>query len=157
MSGALKSCEKSCSDRDRETKTWQHQDSNAVRDSVATAFCIIHSKGEGVASLPADIAEEEFVEAGVDSFVMFAAPVLEWRNGSGFFGVCKADAACVLVADLRLWAEQNWISLILSTRRTLAFSKISPSMTVRQEVGEEKPHASGTFCSKVSTLFEAGQ
>ena len=70
-----------------------------------TALCAVHGKSKGVASLPADFAEWELVEACVDGFEAFAAPVLERGNSACSFSVCKADPANVLVIDLKLWVE----------------------------------------------------
>ena len=77
-----------------------------MRDSVVAALRVVHGESKGVASLPADVAEWELVEACVDSFVTFVAPVLERGNSAHFFSVCKADPADVLVIDLKLWVKQ---------------------------------------------------
>ena len=80
----------------------QHQNGNAVRDSVVAALCVVHGESKGVASLPADIAEQELVKACIDGFEAFATPVLERGNSTCSFSVCKADPADVLVVDLKL-------------------------------------------------------
>ena len=56
--------------------------------------------------MSADVAEEAFVEAGVDCLVAFLAAMLEREDCSGFFCVSQAQASNVFIADLKLCVHE---------------------------------------------------
>ena len=77
MNGSLECSKKNLGGRLWETEVSKHQDSNAVGDSIVTATGVIHSKGQRVAGLTADITQEKLVQTGVDGPVAFATAMLK--------------------------------------------------------------------------------
>ena len=77
MNGSLECSKKDLGGRLWETKVSKHQDGNTVGDSIVTAAGVIHSKGQRVAGLTADITQEKLVQAGVDGPVAFATAMLK--------------------------------------------------------------------------------